>query len=236
MRHYTFDSDYTDSSATADHGVFTDVGTMGNSGIINTAGDWKVGGGALNLSSDRDFVGFTSFTIGSGNAYSVAFWARKAAGDTGDPSTWDMVLGERGDTDFFIGLNDATGTQNRDGIRWRGAINAGGNRESDFVGPNDTEWHHHAFVATAGGLMSYYRDGAFVGSEAGVATGFIFDTIGEAYSTGRDFDFHGQIDDVRIYDEALSGGAVAALAVPEPTTALLMGAGLAGLFWFRRRG
>jgi hypothetical protein len=141
--HYSFDTDYTDSSANAKHGTLTDVGTLGNSGIVTTLGDYKFGGGAMNFSSDRDFISIPSKAFGSGTPYTIAFWARKTAGDTGGAADWDMVIGDISTANFFIGLNDVTGT----GLRWRGADSSIA-RQADFAVTKDYAWHHYAFVAS----------------------------------------------------------------------------------------
>ena len=231
--HYSFDSDFTDDSGNGKHGTLTDVGTTGNSGIITTAGDFMFGGGAMDFSADRDYLAVPSVTFGTGTAYTVAFWARKAPGDTGDPALWDMVIGRRDDSIFFIGLNDGTG------IRWRSNTSAGGTREVDFAAPDDTAWHHFAITADSSKNLTFYLDGSFVDSQSNVETGFIIDTIGEAYSTARDFDFHGQIDEMWIFDEELDSTEVSNLVsfnntVPEPSVGLL---GMLGgvLIWRRRR-
>jgi len=110
--HYAFDSDYEDRSGNEHHGTLTDVGTVGNSGITTNVADFKFGAGGLTLSSDRDFIALPSKTFGSDVPYSIAFWARKSPGDTGDSAEWDMLIGDKSDS-FFIGLNNGTG------LRWR---------------------------------------------------------------------------------------------------------------------
>lgn len=203
--HYSFDADYTDSSANAKHGTLVDVGTLGNSGIVTTPGDFKFGGGAMNFSADRDYVSIPQKPFSSGSSYTIAFWARKAAGDTGDGTNWDMVIGDTTLTTHFIGLNDVTGT----GLRWRGA-GTDIDRQKDFAVAKDYLWHHYAVVAL-GTNLTLYVDGVFFGSGTGLQTGFQFNAIGEAYPSTSDFDFHGQIDEMWIFDEALTASRVAAL-------------------------
>lgn len=236
--HYSFDSNFNDTSGNGRNGTLTDVGTTGNSAITSTAGEFQFGGGAMNFSADRDFLAIPSKTFGSGSAYTIAFWAKKAAGDTGQAAQWDMVIGERDNTIFFLALNDASGSGDRDGIRWRSNTAATGTRQTNHVSPDDTSWHHHTITATSSGALSYYLDGSLVNTVNGVSTGFIFDTIGEAYTSGADFDFHGQIDELWIFDEALNATEVSNLeqfntTVPEPGTTAL--AFLATLGLLRRR-
>lgn len=201
VSHYSFDSDYTDDSGNGNHGNLVDVATAGDSGIIQSAGDYMFGGGAMNFSEDRDYIEIPSRTFSSGVAYTIAFWARKAEGDTGDPAQWDMVAGQRDNANFFIALNDASGVGSRTGIRWRSSDGTAA-RNLDAVSPSDPDWHHYA-VVVSGTTLTVYLDGEVVVSGTGKLTGFILDTIGEAYSTVRDFDFHGQIDEFWVFDEAL---------------------------------
>ncbi len=239
LAHYSFDTDYSDSSGNARHGTLTDTGTTGNSGIVTTAGDHVFGGGAMNFSSDRDYVDIPEASFASGLSYTIAFWARKTEGDTGDRAQWDMVIGDRNITNFFIALGDTTGPT---GLRWRGALTAGNtsNRQADFAVSKDYEWHHYAIVAS-GTTISLYLDGEFFQTATGRQTGFTLNTIGDAYTTAANFHFHGQIDEVWVFDEALDAGTVSNLhafnsVIPEPSVLLISTAGLLTLLRRRRAG
>jgi hypothetical protein len=203
--HYPFDTGYEDSSGNARDGTLTDVGATGNSGIITSTGDFKFGGGAMNFSADRDFVAVPAKTFSSGVAYTIAFWARKTAGDTGQSADWDMVIGDANNTNFFIALNDVTGT----GLRWRSSSNTA-DRQADFAVTKDYDWHHYEVVAS-GTTITLYVDGTLFGSDLNNLTGFTYNAIGEAYTAASDFDFNGQIDEVWIFDEALTAARIAAL-------------------------
>jgi len=199
--HYSFDADYTDSSGSGRHGTLTDVGAVGNSAITTAAGASVFGGGAMDFSDDRDYIALPSQTFSSGVPYTISFWAQKddAARD------WNMVIGQRDGTSFFIaprGSSDNT-------IRWRSSSSAG-NRQADFASVSDTAWHHYAIVAD-GTTISYYFDGVIVGTATNKLTGFIIDTIGEAYTSSSDFDFQGRIDEVWILDEAADAGMISGL-------------------------
>lgn len=211
--HYSFDSGYADSSGNARNGTLTDVGTIGNSGITTTPGNFRFGGGAMDFSVDRDYIAIPSKTFNSGVAYSFAFWAKKATGDTGESSQFDMVVGKRDDSGHFIALTGTSGTGGRIGLRWRSIDNSAA-RQADFATANDTQWHHYAVTASGtstDGTITLYVDGALSGTATGKLTGFTVDTIGEAYTAGNDFDFHGQIDEMWIFDETLTAAKVAGL-------------------------
>lgn len=206
--HYSFDTDYSDVSGNARNGTLTDVGTAGNSGIITTPGDFKFGNGAMNFHAERDYIEIPAKVFNSGSPYTIAFWARKASGDTGNAGDWDMVIGDRAVTGFFIALGDTPGTN--PGLRWR-SLDSSTARQADFATTKDNLWHHYAIVAS-GTTITLYVDGQLFGSPAtGKQTGFQFNTIGEAYPNTNDFDFNGQIDEVWVFDEALSAPAVGAL-------------------------
>lgn len=237
--HYSFDTDYTDSSGNSRDGTLVDVGTTGNSLITTATGDFVFGGGAMSFSEERDYIalpdGPLKATFGSGTPYTIAFWARKAPGDTGDAGDFDMVVGDRDGSGFFIALNDVNGA----GLRWRSSSNAT-NRQADFAVAKDYEWHHYAIVASDTTISLYY-DGALFGSDTENMTGFQFNTIGEAYTADRDFDFNGEIDEMWVFDEALDSAELSNLVtfnsiVPEPSAALLSTIGFVALIRRRRAG
>ena len=226
IAHYSFDTDFTDSSGNANHGSHVDNGTTGNSGITTTVGDFVFGAGAVGFSSadENDHVDIPLQAFANGNEWSVSAWAKKAAVDNDG-----MIIGQTGNTENFIWASSSFS-----GLRWRS--NTGGTaNQVDFVAPKDTAWHHYVVVAEdadGGGTVndvSLYVDGSFVstGFNRG-ATGINLDQIGDGY-TGL-FNFIGQIDEVWIFDEAIDAATVTSLntanAVPEPSSIIL---GLLGL-------
>jgi hypothetical protein len=86
-------------------------------------------------------------------------------------------------------------------------INIGG-WESIFI-PVDTQWHHFA-VSYNGQIGTWYLEGELVDSLSGAIGTIDHVTIGGRL--GNYNSFPGLIDDVRIYDLALSDDEITALA------------------------
>ncbi len=203
VAHYSFDTDYSDSSGNNLHGTAYDGnynGTTDGVSITNTPGEWIFGGGAANFTAERDWVQIPQQIFYSGNDYSFSFWAR----DLSDSSTGGMFLGtpESYPPNFFLWLWN-------DYIRWRGNTSQP-ERQADFPNTRDNEWHHYALVAgdydEDGSVddITLYIDGAFVGTDPNNLTGMIIDAIGSGYGDNLDFDFEGQIDEFWIFDRALT--------------------------------
>ena len=203
VAHYTFDTDYSDSSGNDYHGTPYDGNANGATdgvSITNAAGESVFGGGAASFTSERDWVQIPSHTFWSGDSYSFSFFAH----DLSDSSTGGMVFGtpESYPPNFFLWIWN-------DYVRWRGNSNLP-ERQADFEHTRDNEWHHYALVASdADGdgevkEMSLYIDGTLVRTDPDNLTGMIIDAIGAGYGDNLDFDFEGQIDEFWIIDHAIT--------------------------------
>jgi hypothetical protein len=230
IAHYTFDSD---GSAT----VGTDA-TLGEGASIDNT-NFVAGGGSLLLdpnaivtdtSGADGAVGGDSFDWSGSDVRTVTFFVRAS-------STQVDALGT------MISLGSGTGGGNRFDIRLdngnlRLEVQAGGSTTGSALA--DDTWHHVAIVVPGATStvndVQYYIDGALVGTFSNaqnIDTGVGPLRIGDSYQdTGRDFT--GNIDDVRLYDTALTANEIAALAaIPEPGSLALLGLG--GLAMLRRR-
>ena len=227
--HYSFDTNFKDDAGNANHGVAVDGNgdkKIDGVSITTTAGEWKFGGGAANFTEARDYINIPTLPFSNGEPYSVAFWARKAAGDTAQAAEWDMVIGRPGNSSDFIALNgqDAENAY----LRWR---NINRSSEADFYtdSAGDVEvWHHYVVIAgdfedddTLVDEIRLYVDGKLVGTQDDRQTEFVFDAIGEGYISTSNYDMHGQIDEVWIFDRSLNDEEVKSLfeknvLVPKP--------------------
>jgi hypothetical protein len=83
-------------------------------------------------------------------------------------------------------------------------------------GSNDGMWHHAAGVATGAGTRIYF-DGRLIDSDVEAVP---LTYVGVSVSVGRSAsgyqNLEGSLDDVRIYDRALSGAEVQLLAGRAP--------------------
>lgn len=101
---------------------------------------------------------------------------------------------------------------------------------------NDGQWHHVAFTYATNEVggderIRAYTDGVHTGTENSYDGALKASASDLSIGNGRKQT--GGIDDFRIYSRALSDTEIAALAVPEPATMLILGLG--GLLISRRR-
>jgi len=200
VAHYKFDGDAKDAAGTH-HGT-----TSGGAGFA--AGTL---GQALNMTSDLQFVSVPYAADLAMNTFSVTAWV-KLADKTGNRG----IIGTRfnGDNTFDLKV---------DAVRIHGDIGNGTawlNTAVDVVTAqggslNVGEWYHIAYVIDdATDSAKLYVNGALATTITFSGTPLFMKSgqelrIGVSYGTEY---MHGMIDDVRIYNRALSEGEAASLA------------------------
>lgn len=217
----------------------TAANSVGGSATLNNAtwGSDATRTSFITFSGDPGSYADTNISIpaallSTGGSFSVAFWVNRDVSDT-EPNS--IILGNRYNstgTDFaprqFVKFTPTK-------FEWH--MNGNGNDNLD-PGPDMVggEWHHEA-VTVDNGLVQYYRDGVALGAPKAVTQSFSSDQPlyfgGQANTASGGEFFNGSLDDIRIYDNALSASEVAALVVPEPSSSLLGACGI--LFLLRRR-
>jgi len=229
IAHYSFDSDFTDSASGND---LTKVEQGGaTAGITTTAGEYVFGGGALDVVStvsNQAYLNLASpITMGASDAWSVAFWARRAPGSD---KRQGMVLGDTSNSTDFIWLSDNSAQVQ--GLRFRNSDNV----TSDFGGfPDDSLFHHWVVIADGAGSVTAYRDNVSQGSLS-ASGAFSITSVAAAYNATT-HTHNGQMDELYIFDEAIDAATVSSLygnnVVPEPATLGILALG--GLSVLRRR-
>jgi len=201
LAHYTFD---VDGTAT----VGTDA-ILGSAASIDPT-DPAMGAGALALSGVIDdqiqgtdgAVSGNNFDWSASDVRTVAFWMKATAGDHGDiySTMISMGAGIGAGQRFDIRL---------DGDKLRLEVQGGGTTTTT-TNITDGTWHHVAVVVPVDGAkvsdVLYYVDGTYIGNFASgtaINTGTGPLRMGDSYQ-GATRDFKGSLDDVRLYDKALT--------------------------------
>jgi len=161
----------------------------------------KVGNYALQMDGDDDYVQVGTVGLSGNAARTICGWAKASTSSIPDwtgvfgfaPNAWDQNshfdVEVIGGTVFGLHLY---------GIEWA------------FC-PVDTTWHHFAATYDGSSTVKLYLDGHLVAtqSRSGLATVDNF-TIGLRTNNGNNFP--GLVDDIRVYNSALSDAEVQALA------------------------
>lgn len=114
---------------------------------------------------------------------------------------------------------------------------------ADAVFPSYNEWFMVGY-SWDGTTIKYYLNGSHITGEDNAFTGTLACSgnnlvLGKRVYTAGPLHFDGALDNVRIYNHALSGDDIGTLyngdMIPEPSTLLLLGGGLLGLLIFRRK-
>lgn len=205
--HYRFDGDLQDSSSSVNHGTT-------NLGLLSSADeDVAYGSGALSLrgQTDSDVDLATPIVFTASDPWSAAFWSKRAALD----DNRGMVMGDTSNRVDYIWLNEVTAPT---GLTFKSTSS----KTYNFEVTHDLDYHHYALVADGAGNLTLYRDGSFhqTVSVAGGDTSFKITSIGNGFDTNSR-SVNGQLDEVRIYDSALTAGEVGSIysiETSEPVT------------------
>ena len=142
------------------------------------------------------------------SAFSLAAWVRRAA-----PGVYNAIYdsGTQSNKWWVFIADGSAGKNNRFGFGVRGITETYSTRAI-----TDTGWHHLAVVisGTSTNNVSFYVDGAASGSAtvATIVTPSGSKRIGALLAPGLSSFFKGNIDEVRLYNRALSPAEIARLA------------------------
>ncbi|MFB0553020.1 MAG: LamG domain-containing protein [Phycisphaerae bacterium] len=193
--------------------VAVDSSGNGNDGILNGDPQWVEGkiGGALEFNGD-DYV-----NCGNGpslqlqDAITMAFWFKVEAFQ----NTWEAFMA-KGDDSYRTSRGGGTGDATHMGISGT-SVGGGNGWFNGTVIVTGGQWHHMA--ATYDGAEGrIYIDGVLDVTSPGTGqiniSNYDFWIGNNSQQTGRFF--HGLLDDVRIYDGALTEEQIQAVMMPIP--------------------
>ncbi len=233
VSHWSFD--------TADGAIVAD--SQGNfNGTLSGTTPYVAGISGQALSFDRTLGSFVTISADnalnwSGSAFSFSLWIKTS---TTEQLTFFFSKHESG---FHNGYGGALNQHNSGSF---GAANAAsfyvsGSDQTTSAVINDDTWHHLAFVYDAGISQSIYVDGvnlATTSTPSAITGNSVPLILGGMWLGAPTSTYTGLLDEVRLYNHALSAGEVAtlAIAIPEPAGfAALAGLATLGLAATRRR-
>jgi hypothetical protein len=197
--------------------VVLDSSDNGNNGTIYGA-TWVIGkiDGALNFDGTDDYVSIPSFTLPSLTSLTVAAWINSPLSQIG----YIFYNGENGEFVLHNGERPFDGSVSgrypnlasfsvklQDASIW--------DVYSTTLTPNT--WHHVVGVWTKGVSLRIYVDGVLAGENDIIPNEYLFNpglgyiaTVGRYYIPEPDY-FQGSIDEIRIYNRALTNGEIETL-------------------------
>ncbi|MCP4453520.1 MAG: LamG domain-containing protein [Planctomycetes bacterium] len=196
----------------------TATDSSGNNNVGTVMGDaqWVAGkvGGALAFDGVDDMVvvsqnaGLPIYNNGTDNVYSITMWVK------GGPQNDMRIFSEGSTTSNTPLLNLGTMNSGQFATYIRPEAGTISNHPLSQADPFDDAWHHIAWVDD-NGTATLYVDGHLDGGDFNYTRGTMaLDTtsIGGILRAAPSHFFTGQIDEVRVYDRALSAGEALWLA------------------------
>jgi hypothetical protein len=202
-------------ASTADSSGFGHTGTLATTG--STLPSWTTGklGNALSFDGSTNFVDSTSFADNLSD-FTVSAWfktsaipspisggiitAKMGAGGIYSGEGWVIAMGNTISGVPSGGINTFIQT---DGSNWLGQNTTGTY--------NDGNWHHVAMVVSGGNSVTLYVDGSTAGTEANNGGTLGLYTNSADVMIANDIDgefFNGDVDDVHVYNYALTASQV----------------------------
>ncbi len=210
-------------------------GTAANGSFVGTGISWvegKVGSKAVYLNARDSWIDCgNDAKLDITGQISLAFWLKA---DASDNYYWNIIVGKGNDNGYRV-CRDSGGNATN-GITFAAS---GGYPGDNVFADNvlDGQWHHVATTYAWDGTSAVsriYMDGVMADENTGIGYDIVSNTYHLILGNNDEFSspMCGSLDDVRIYNHALSQTEITAL-VPEPVTMMLLALG--GLTLLRRR-
>ena len=199
--------------ANAHGGAWVESGGVRGSGYLNFNNTTGHGADAQHILTG--LMPEDAGLLGDGAEYTMMAWTRFATTAPGGDDEDGMIFGQFGENVLHHG---ARGDQYHMG-HWDNDLTAG-SVELD-------EWHHVAWRYKEGNL-EIFVDGESIGTDAKLGFPDPSEIIIGATRSDQDRDFSGDLDDVRVYDGAVSKAEIAAVVAFKPRS----GGSIAGLLGY----
>jgi len=223
------------SGTTAEDSIGSNDGTLTNGPVWTTETAGVNSSGALSFDGSDDYVLVAG---ASGLDYSTGTWDMWVQIDDWTDAQERTLMGGKGNGTYLELLKTGSGNTLMLVLQGAGVI-----LTTDGAGLTNGAWQHIAATWNFGtDAYAVFIDGASRGTSSTDWTNPVTPAnlgIGMALRPAPSGGgWEGYMDEVRIYDRALSQGEIQQNidAIPEPSTLLLLGAGLSGLLAFRRIG